>query len=74
VFVRYSIPHINGIGKAHEVFKVMQQSTSFFRRLDASSDNYALFVNSFKDMRAMYDLYRAVYDISVLTPPTPSRR
>ncbi len=56
------------IGKAHSIFKTMQQASSFFKALDVSHDNYRLFMSMQHDMHSMEALYKNVYECSLVLP------
>jgi hypothetical protein len=70
VCMRYKVPYSpsGDIGRAHSIFKTMQQASSFFRALDVSHENYALFTSMQHDMRAMETLYKNVYECSLVLP------
>lgn len=67
---RYKIkyePNVS-IGKAHAIFKVMQESSSFFVTLDTSHENYETFTNVTHDIAAVETLYLRVYESKSLLP------
>jgi hypothetical protein len=73
VCTRYDLHYSNPIGKAHEIYNIMQKASSFFRVLDVTKENYTLFVNSIHDMHAMENLYRNIYESSILIPSSSRR-
>ena len=71
---RYEVPYTltSVVGKAHSVFKVLQEASTFFMTLDVSHENYQAFVNITHDINAVETLYMRAYESKSVLPSGPS--